>query len=1605
MVGFQSLLLEFRQTHSSKRGLGDLFERFVKQFFLTDRLYADLVDKVWLWNEFPYRGSHVDTGIDIVISKKNSMEFWAVQCKFYDEKYTVSKSDVDTFLSASGKSFVVDGHKIHFSERFVVSTTDRWGKNAVDAIENQFIPVHRIRLQDFKDSSIDWESFSLSRIDSMKIAKKKSLLHHQIEAVDDVMVGFENADRGKLIMACGTGKTFTSMKIAERVTNGKGNVLFLVPSISLLNQTLVEWTAQISYDFHVYAICSDPKASISSESIDTIIPATTDVNRLLASYLANKDDNHLNIFFSTYQSIDIVAKVQSEIGFVFNLIVCDEAHRTTGVTLAEADESDFVKVHNNSFIPSQKRLYMTATPRIYADESKEKATNANALLCSMDNEEIFGKDLHLLGFSRAVENGLLSDYKVIVLAVDEGYVNHSLQKLLTDSNNELSLDDSIKIMGCWNGLSKKTIFTSDEDNFKVDPLPMKRAVAFSNRISDSKKLVEMFDHIVNFFKMGSTDNSMVDIEIDHVDGTYNSLEKKQKLDWLKEDIPEGKCRILSNARVLSEGIDVPALDAVMFLNPRNSIVDIIQSVGRVMRKSEGKKYGYIILPIGIPLGVEPEEALGNNQKYKIVWDVLQALRAHDDRFNNTINKIELNKRKPDNIQIIGVTGATSFDGNESDQAKSSYAQISFDTENMDKWKNSIYAKIIKKCGSRKYWENWAKDIADISQRHITRINGLLESKDHQEKFAQFLIGLRDNLNPTISHEDAIEMLAQHMITKPVFDALFDNYQFIKNNPVSIIMQEMLDLLDESAIGQEREILDKFYLSVQERARGIDNAAAKQKIIIELYEQFFKTALPKQVEKLGIVYTPVEAVDFIVRSVEFFLKTKFNTSISEKGVHVIDPFTGTGTFINRLLISGIIDSNSMLYKYKNEIHANEIVLLAYYIAAVNIEETFHDLFGKDEYVPFEGIVLTDTFELSESKATRKGESEDALMFHQNSDRAKKQLETDIQVIIGNPPYSAGQKSANDNNQNVKYEKLDASIANTYGENSRATLLRNLYDPYIKAFRWASDRIHENGVIGYISNSAIINGQSLDGFRKCILDEFNSIYCLNLRGDQRTSGERSRQEGGKLFGSGSRAGIAITFLIKKKNAKKDNFVHYYDIGDYLTRQEKLDALSSFSDVSKIKWLKIYPDANNDWINTRKPQFDSFMSIGDKKKKGLQSIFSDRYSTGVSSSRDTWVYNYSISSLELNVKKSIDFYNSELERCHSKWEEKITGYSRVYLDTERKTFLQEMISRDPKKISWSDGMITKFMSRTKIDFVENSIRIVMHRPFCLQYLYFDKSLIERPSKWSNIFPQDGVDNLVICVSGAPLKKKFSVLMTNKIQDLNLLEHAQCFPLYIFEEEQVSNKQLNLLDQLDEDHNVSKHLKRYALSDVALNKWQNTYGKMVTKEDVFYYCYAVLHSKTYIETYCDDLSKTLPKIPMLDKFKSYVDIGKKLSDLHVNFEKCEPLSGIRVEKTSNDYTIDQIKFQKRNGIVQKDTILYNSSITISEIPTKAYDYIINGKSAIDWIIERFVYSVDKESKLLNDPNKLFGSKYVFDLLLSIISLSIKTQELVSLLPEYKEI
>jgi predicted helicase len=1032
---------------------------------------------------------------------------------------------------------------------------------------------------------------------------------------------------------------------------------------------------------------------------------------------------------------------------------------------------------------------------------------------------------------------------------------------------------------------------------------------------------------------------------------------------------------------------------VLFLNPRSSVVDVVQSVGRVMRKAEGKDYGYIILPVGIPSDMPPEQALADNRRYKVVWQVLQALRAHDDRFNATVNKIDLNKNKPKQIMV----GTVGFDqGNEgtpqpaAQQNAASAAQLALDFH-VDEWRDAIYAKIVSKVGERTYWENWAKDVASIADRHVARIKALLTSPDSdiEQRFAEFLGGLRANLNDSISRDDAIDMLAQHLITRPVFDALFEDYSFAEHNPVSQVMQVMLTALDENQITRESETLDKFYASVRMRASGIDNAAGRQRIITELYEKFFKIAFPRVAESLGIVYTPVEIVDFINNSIEHVLREQFGASVSDPGVHILDPFTGTGTFIVRLLQSGLISTENLARKYASELHANEILLLAYYIAAINIEATYHGLTG-GEYQPFGGIVLTDTFQMTEAS-----DSMDEIIFPENNERVAHQKTLDIRVIIGNPPYSIGRESANDSNMNLRYPTLDSSIRDTYAAASAAGLKRNLYDSYIRAYRWASNRIENQGVIAFVSNASFVDTGFADGFRKALANEFSALYVFNLRGNQRTSGETARREGGKIFGQGSRAPIAIMLLVKNPAAGGPCQIRYHDIGDYLTREQKLDVIETFGSVASVPWQKVTPNNSGDWINQRDQTFVSYPPLGGKRDAAADPLFST-YSLGIVTNRDAWTYNYGRSAVAANMQRMIDFYNRQATD--------LAAWCRNTSRTGTANEVSDFVDKDPARISWTRGLKNDVRLGKRAKFNENRVVHGMYRPYCKQWVYFDRQFNEIVSQIPRLFPTSEHGNLVICVSVAEARRNFSVLVTDSVPDLHLQDvGAQCFPLYYYEPAGGTTGVL-----FAESDVMAGYQRHDAITDATLARYQLAYGNEMAKDDIFYYVYGLLHSADYRQRYSADLKKMMPGIPMVPDFEAFSRAGRDLAALHLGYEDVQPwpldeLADIGVGERTR-YRVLKMRFGKSDGSDDKTRIVYNSHITLAGVPPEAYRYHVNGKSAIEWIMDRYQVRTDSKTSIVNDPNDWASEhdnpRYIVDLLKRIVTVSMETMKIVDSLP-----
>ena len=1548
-MSFDSLVQQINELAETQRDRGTYFEYLARAYFQNEPTYQNEFKNIWMLADVPeeYGIPKTDIGVDLV-AETFTGELVAIQAKFYDR--AIQKSNIDSFLSELGKDYYKSG--------IIVSSTDKWGKNAEKALADRS-DVVRIGLSDLRNSRIDWDKFSFERPDEVTVKDKKKPRYYQKEVIEKALAYFKENDRGQLIMAPGTGKTFTSLKVAEAMAKESDKeqyvVLYLVPSIQLLTQTLRGWNNDTDMTMSSMAVTSDRNASRSSvkqdesniqiKASDIGYPATTSPEKVLNNYreLMRKPKKDLLVVFGTYQSIDVLGKAQKE-GFPeFDLIIADEAHRTTGAKALGEEDSSFTKVHSNSNIKGYKRLYQTATPKLYGTEARKKAESNSILISSMDDENLYGKVFYRLGFGDAISHDILTDYKLMVLAVDETVVQKDMQKSLSDPENGLNIDDIGRIIGVWNGMIKRESFTD-----KVSGKPMKRAIAFSRTIKDSQRLSEQFENVVNDYLDSDKGYS---VNVRHVDGSMNALQKNEALDWLaSDDIPEDSARILSNVRFLTEGIDVPNLDAIVFLSPRKSQVDIVQAVGRIIRKSEGKEYGYIILPIVVPAGVTPETILDNNKSYDVVWQVLNALRSVDERFEATINKLELNKKKPKNIQVIGVGGAPddptlNANGDYEEQPFKPYqTELELEWEVVE---GAIYGKIVQKVGDRRYLEDWSKDVAEIARRHIQGIEIILkQNQESKVAFDKFLRSLQHNINESIDQDQAIEMLAQHLITLPIFDTLFGEYSFVKNNPVSSAMEQIIEELSQYGFEKEQKELQPFYDSVRLRAEGIDNAQAKQKIIITLYDKFFSTGFKSTTERLGIVFTPVEVVDFIVKSVDVVLRKHFNKNLASENVHILDPFTGTGTFITRtlnylksLMDSGEITFDDILRKYTQELHANEIVLLSYYIAAINIEAVFDEINGDEPYTPFEGIVLTDTFESTETEDTL-----DDSFFGTNDERLKRQKDKTITAIIGNPPYSVGQSSQNDDNQNISYPKLDKRIADTYVKFSASTSSRSTYDSYIKAFRWASDRLGKQGVIGFVTNGNYLHTNSADGLRAGLYEEFNHLYIFNLRGDARTQGEQRRKESGNVFGGGSRTSIAISILVKDE-------LHYHDIGDYLSQKEKLAIISKFSDVSQLDWQEIIPDENNDWLNQRDPNYQNYISLFGESN----SIF---YTTtlGVTTNRDAWTYGFNRNVLKNKVSRLIENYSANIEQL-----------KKFPIDAR-----QSHLNRNPEEIKWT----------RKLD--ENHLRLALYRPYVKKWLYHDKFLNEETRQYYTKF---GNDNIAIITTGRGSSKEFSALVSDCVSDLQSLMNCQGFMRY--------DNEVNETSLFQNNDNMNQEFA----DKLGLNL-----------DDTFAYVYGLLNSKEYQEKYANDLKKDLARIPIVKNKERYVEVGQKLMDLHLNYEEVPVYDGVGITTAENpSYKVTKMRFAKKRdekgkSVNDLSTIIFNSDITISNIPEKAYEYVVNGRSAIEWIIDQYQVKTDKKSKITDDPNEYSDDeKYIFNLLLRIINVSIQTVDLINSLPKFE--
>ncbi len=1589
---FNEALTILRDRATDLSGMGRSFERLMKSALSQEPgILGDRFARVWLWHEWPdHEGP--DTGIDLVAEEREG-GLCAIQCKFFDPHRPVPKKAIDSFMAASEPT--------QYTARLIINTGGTIQRNALRTLQASPKPCRVLDATELEQWDVDWLAY-VDNPEGLEFQARAPYtpFPYQQGAIDAVCTGLETQDRGQLILPCGTGKTAVTLWIAERQVGRGGRVLYLVPSISLMAQTMREWSAQKRLPLRYVGICSDTRAGRNDEDASLLeldIPVTTDPDRIQAG-LATARPQAMTAVFCTYQSLPLVAAAQAAGAPAFDLVVCDEAHRTTGVEetgtyqVEDHQISPFRLVHDATHIHAAKRLYTTATPRLYTSGAKGRAVDRELEVYSMDDERLYGPVFHRMQFSEAIEGGWLTDYRVIILTLQAGQVAEALGTYLaTEKESGLNLDDAVKLLGCWDALADPAGVLSQRNVTGDRHNPLLRAITFTNTIKSSQMVEKHWQDVVDVVR-DQTDSalqaSLLPLEVQHVDGTQNSLDRQRKLAWLQtEDTDERVvCRILSNARCLTEGVDVPALDAVLFLAPRRSQVDVVQAVGRVMRRAEGKQMGYIILPVVISPDEDANQALDNNQTFQVVWSVLRALRSHDDRLDLMINSLDLNKHTDGPIIVIDGNGADSGDDGVH------IPQLPLDLV----YKippGAIYAKVVEKCGDRKYWPQWAEDVAQIADRIRARVTGLLQNPERitlRRDFQAFLADLRRALHRELQEADVVSMIAQHLVTGPVFQALFADYDFVGSNPVSRALNRLVELLEAEGLENETRDLEPFYASVRQRASALDNAEARQKVLLELYERFFKVALKKEAERLGIVYTPVEVVDFILQSADHALQQHFGRRLTDEQVHILDPFTGTGTFIVRLLQHPeLIRDTDLVRKFAGELHANEIVLLAYYIAAINIEEAYHGRRGMEsDYAPFEGIVFTDTFNLGD------GEGQFPESLPVNSQRVQNQQGQDITVIVGNPPYSSGQKSATEENPNVTYPHLAGRIEETYAARSQAGLKKSLYDSYKLALRWASDRIGEQGVIAFVTNGSFIDGNADAGLRGCLADEFSHLYVFHLRGNQRTQGERSRQEGGKIFGSGSRTPVAIMVLVRDPAHQGSCQIHYKDIGDYLSREAKLQRVKEFrSNAGIADWQDIQPDKHHDWLDQRDPVYQRFMPLAIKSQKfqtDVPAAFS-LLSLGIATNRDSWVYSFDRAQLHQRMLDMTVFYEQQRQQVS---DGEISAGQASRNDA-------------PTQIKWTAGLRDKLRRTLEIYHDPGNGRTSMYRPFTKQYVYFEPKYIERVYRIPAMFPTATAPNQVIGTTGRGETVDFSTLITDTIPNLHLVSSAQWFSRWRYEAHEPHSPDAWTQTNNTGLETVPGYRRVDNITDWCLQKFRGQYPALhITKDDIWYYLYGLLHAPDYRERYQADLSKDLPRITFATDFGAFRDAGAALAQLHLGYETC-PEYELPVEVSRVGLGAYQLSDQKMSwGGTRKEpdrSVLHvTPAVTLRGIPETAHAYVVNGRTPLEWAVDRLHIRHDKESGIVNDPNAWFADHPagLVSHLRRLVQVSVETTRIVAGLP-----
>jgi predicted helicase len=1534
-----------------------------------------------------------DDGVDLVGYGKDG-KVYAIQVKLWNRP--LSWNDLGSFLGKVTHPSYGFKHGLLVAPKGVTQEAER---------QLQGLPI-TILSEEALLEDLDLESLVPDRPEEARRRGKKALRKYQQEALGEVAEAFQEKGlpRGKLIMPPGTGKTLVALKIAEKVAGPGGRVLFLAPSIALLDQSLRAWAAEASIPLRLFAVVSDTGVGKTSEddlsALSLLsIPPTTKPEEL-ASEAKTESQEALTVVFSTYQSVEVLERAQKEHGLPpFDLMILDEAHRTA--TVRAGEESPFTKVHHDHYVKARHRLYMTATPRIWEvegngegdrgkkagkkkDPQKEGSLplldlsasptedstapeGVELLVYSMDNEEVYGPTLYEYTFTRAVKEGHLSDYKVIVFSVAE-----EAQKDLASylqGPEALKVEEALKALGLWKVLQGEV---RDEEGNPMGGLDLRRVIAFHGRVAESKRMEEEFTKVALAAQQaGLLPEELRRVEVRHIDGQMSAYDRKRLLDWLRENVPEGEVRLLTNAKVLTEGIDVPALDAVAFMRPRDSVVDVIQAVGRAMRKAPGKEYGYVVLPV-VVRGQDEEREI-EESGYRAVWQVLSALRSVDKSFEARMRAalVRLSGKGEgggggearEGVAVIGEGSASPV-----------VMDVLLEDPNLrQKVTRGLAGKLVKRLAlGRKYLENWAQDVARVARVLEQQVRAMAERDPKvKEKLGKLLAALRAFTNESVTEDEAILMLVQHALTKPIFDALFGELLKEREDPVSRALDELFQEF-RGFLDREGEALKDFYEEMRLKALGLTDEAERADFLRRLYSNFFTRAFPQVADQVGIAYTPVELVDFLVRSADELARKHFGRGLDGEKVFILEPFAGTGTFVTRILHRVAERGGAEAVKGKlerGEIWANEILLLPYYVLRANVENTALALTG--EYVPFKGALLADSFRLAELGYS-KGEFGLIPLFPEEYGEAlNEQLKAPIQVVLSNPPWRAWAEKEGEGKKNPVYRKVRERVEETYikrakeipiGAKKKGELFSSLYDQYIQALRVASDRIGEEGIVAFVTNNGWLENVVARGLRASLAEEFAEVYVYDLRGNAREKGEAWKKEGDKVFGQASRAGVCLLLLVKRKDHKGIGKVHLYRVGDGLSREAKLALVKGHGSVSGVPWQEV---PYEDWVGRLNPGFSGMLP--------LDEVFEVR-SFGVKTNRDAYAFNPSRAELERHMSRLISTYNEHVKR-------------------KKEGKLGEL-EKDESLIKW-DGTLIKRLESPKVkeaSFEESGqVYEALYRPFVPMYLYLSRTFNNSVYQLPRIWPTPEAKNLAIAVAGKG-SNAFSAVATRRVVDLHFIETTQLYPLYHYPE----NGPLGGLLE-----------RKLNLKEEFLRKLGGVLGRPVSPEEAFAYIYAVVSHPLYAERFAKDLKMDLPRVPLPqdpELFARLVKAGQELIRLHTEYETLPPWEPVALkvkeeEKVPEDpyerYRVERMKLDKERGVLQ-----YNDWVRVEGIPEEAFRWCPGGYSPLEWMV-RFWKVEEKVPKgrgeaIVWDPNLFLKEKgeprYLLDLIGRAVQVAVRT-------------